>query len=215
MGKFCVFLRKGIFFFSIFFITTSSYGQFYHGIELGSGITNADFMLDTSREPSSAFGFSLGYAAERDLSESVYMKVAVLVTKRSFNANNIRGINTTQEKWGVNVIEIPLNLGYYLNFNNRNFQFFVEGGLNIDYNMRAFVKNDNETITLDIGGEGSVNRISTGVNVGAGLLFSKRIKVRLQYYNGLTNILNTDDDQWKNKAFGISLNYFLKKREPY
>ncbi len=215
MGEIFSFIKKGIFFFSILLVTESSYGQFYHGIEIGSSVTNADFMFDTSREPSSDFGYSLGYAAERNLSESVYIKVAVLASKRSFNASNIRGINTTEEKWGLNVIEIPINLGYYLNFNNRNFQVFIEGGLNIDYNMRASIENDNETITLDIGSEASVNRISTGVNIGAGLLFSKRIKVRLLYYKGLTNVFNTESDEWKNKAFGISLNYFLKKREPY
>ncbi len=215
MGQFFSFIKKRIFFFFILFSGFSVYGQFYHGIEIGSSITNADFMMDTSREPKSSLGFSLGYAAERDLSESVYVKVAVLATKRSFNANNIRGINTSKEKWGLNVIEIPINLGYYLNYNNRNFQIFVEGGLNVDYNMRGFIKNDDETITLDIGNEGSVNRISTGVNVGVGLLFSKRTKVRLYYYNGLTNVLTTENDQWKNKAIGISLNYFLKKREPY
>jgi len=185
MGNIYGFITKRIFFFAILLVTVASYGQFYHGVEIGSSITNADFMMDTSREPSSNFGFSLGYAAERDLSENLYMKVAVLATKRSFNANNIRGINTTAEKWGLNSIEIPLNLGYYLNFNNRNFQLFVEGGVNVDYNIRASVKNDDETITLDVGGDGSISRITTGVNIGAGLLFSKRIKVRLQYYNDL------------------------------
>ncbi len=215
MGQFYNLTKKGIFFFSIFCVSISSYSQFYHGIEVGSRITDADFMMDTSREPTSSFGFSLGYAAERDLSENMYVKVAILASKRSFNANNIRGINTTEEKWGVNVIEIPINLGYYLNVNNRNFQIFIEGGLNIDYNIRAFVKNDNETITLDIGSEGGVNRISTGANIGAGILFSKRMKVKMHYYKGLTNLLNTEDDIWKNGAIGISLNYFLKKREPY
>ena len=215
MGEIFSFIKKEIFFFSIILVTTSSYGQFYHGVEIGARVTNADFMMDTSREPSSDFGFSLGYAAERDLSQNIYLKVAVLASKRSFNANNIRGINTTEEKWGINVIEIPINLGYYLNVNNRNFQIFVEGGLNVDYNIRASVKNDNETITLDIGSEASINRISTGVNIGAGLLFSKRMKAKLHYYKGLTNVFKTEDDIWKNSAIGITLNYFLKKREPY
>jgi len=209
------FIKKGTFLFLVVFISTSTYGQFYHGIEVGTNLNNANFIIDTSQEPSSAIGFSLGYAAERDLSEQMYVKVAVLVTKRNLKATNIRGFNTTSENWGLSVIEIPINLGYYLNYNNRNFQFFVDGGLNIDYNMRVYSENDIERITLNIGSEGIVKRIGTGVNIGGGLLFSKRLKVRLHYYYGLTSIANLEGDEWKNNGFGISLNYFLKKREPY
>ena len=209
------FIKRVTFIFSFLFVTTTTYGQFYHGIEVGSNYNNATFTIDTSQDPSGALGFSLGYAAERDLSENMYVKVAVLVNKRSLKATNIRGFNTTNEKWGVNVIEVPINLGYYLNYNNRNFQFFVDAGLTIDYNMRAYVENDTERITLDIGSEGVIKRIGTGVNFGGGLLFSKRLKVRLHYYYGLTSITNNEGDEWKNSAFGISLNYFLKKREPY
>ena len=206
-------IKKGIYFLLILFISNSSYGQFYQGLEAGAYPTNASFMSGESSEPSSTFGFSVGYIAERDLSENLYVKVAILANKRGFNAVNKRGINTTDEKWRLNVIEIQINLGYYLNWNNRNRQIFLEGGLTFDYNGRAFIKNDTETITLDIGSEASVKRISTGVNIGAGLLFSKRIKVRLNYYHGLSNVLITEGDEWKNRGFGISCNYFLKKRE--
>jgi len=209
------FIKKRIFYCLILFITTASHSQFYHGIEAGAYATNANFMSGESVDPTGSFGFSLGYTAERDLSENIYFKVAVLVNKRGMKAINRRGINTTNEKWGLNVIEIPINLGYYLNYNNRNFQFFIDGGLSFDYNMRAFTENDSETITLDIGSEANIKRLSTGANIGAGLLISKRIKARVNYYYGLTNVLNTEGDEWKNRGFGISFNYFLKKREPY
>lgn len=206
-------IKKGIYFLMILFISKSSYGQFYQGLEAGVYLTNAEFMSGESSEPTSTVGFSIGYVAERDLSENLYFRVAILANKRGVKAVNRRGINTTDETWRLNVIEIPINLGYYLNWNNRNRQFFIDGGLTFDYIGRGYVKNDNETITLDIGSEASIKRISTGVNIGAGLLFSKQIKVRLNYYYGLTNILNNEGDEWKNRGFGISFNYFLKKRE--
>ena len=209
------FIKKGIIYFSILFATISSFAQFYHGIEVGANLNSATFMMDTSQEPTSAMGFSLGYAAERDLSENLYVKVAVLVNKRSLKAINRRGFNTTNETWGINIIEVPVNFGYYLNYNNRNFQFFVDAGLILDYNMRAFVENDTEKITLDIGSEGDIKRIATGASIGAGLLLKKRLKIRLNYYYGLTSVSNNENDEWKNKSFGISFNYFLKKREPY
>lgn len=208
-------IKKGIFLILILAFPKLSHAQFYHGIEVGANFNTPSFIIDTSQEPSGALGFSLGYTAERDLSEQIYLKLGVLVNKRSHEAINLRGFNTTDETWGLNVIELPVNFGYYLNFNNRNSQFFIEAGLSFDYVMRAFVENSTEKITLDIGSEGDIKRFGAGANIGAGLLLSKRLKFRVFYYYGLTSISNNENDEWKNNAFGLSLNYFLKKREPY
>lgn len=206
--------NKGIFFI-LFFISYVSYSQFYHGIEVGANMTNADFMIGESAEPSNAYSFFLGYLAERDLSDNIYVRLAFTFNRREFNAISRRGINTTKEKWGIDAIEIPINLGYYLNWNNRNFQFFVDGGINLGYNSRVITKNDEETIRLDIGSDAEINRIAIGTNAGLGVLIKKRVKVRLNYYNSLSNIVSTEGNTWKNKTFGISLNYFLREKEVY
>ena len=135
--------------------------------------------------------------------------------RRSFKAIKRSGINTTNEKWGIDVIEVPVNLGYYLNFNRRNFQFFVDAGLNAGFNNRAITKNDTETVFLDIGGDADVKRLSFGANASAGLLIKKRVKFRLNYYHGLTNIANTDNDTWKNRTISVSINYFLREKIVY
>lgn len=207
-------LNKGIFFF-LFFVSYISYSQFYHGLVVGTNLTNADFLVNESAEPSSALGFNVGYLAERDLSENLYIRLGFEFNRREFKAISRRGINTTNEKWGIDGLEIPINFGYYLNWNNRNFQFFVDAGVNIGYNMRAIIENDEETIRLDIGSDTEINRTAIGANVGAGLLIKKRIKVRLNYYNGLSNIVNTEGNTWKNKTFGLAINYFLREKEVY
>jgi len=192
-----------------------SHSQFYHGIEVGINMTNANFEVNESAEPSSALGFQLGYLAERELTDNIYIRLGVNFTRREFKAISRRGINTSNEKWGIDAIEIPVNLGYYLNWNNRNFQFFVDAGINLGFNNRAITKNENETIRLDIGNEADIKRIAIGANAGLGLLIKKRIKVRLNYYNSLSNIMNTEGDIWKNKTFGISLSYFLRDKIVY
>lgn len=204
-------LFKG-FFLLCFFVCLNSQGQFRHGLELGVNMTNADFLIDDSAEPSSSFGYFIGYVAERDFSDNLYIRFGANYNRREFNAINQRGINTTEETWGIDVIEVPINLGYYLNLNNRNYQFFVDAGLNLGYNSRAFVNNGEETIRLDIGGDSNINRITIGANAGAGLLLKKRTKIRLNYYSSLTNIVSTEGDTWKNKTLSISLNYFFKEK---
>lgn len=203
-------LLKG-FFLLFFFVCHNSKSQFHDGLELGVNLTNADFMINESADPSSSIGYFVGYVAERDFSDKLYLRFGANYNRREFNAINSRGINTNNETWGIDVIEIPINLGYYLNWNNRNYQFFVDAGLNLGYNGRAFLKNEEETIRLDIGGDSEINRITIGANAGAGILIKRRIKIRLNYYSSLTNIVNTEDDIWKNKTFGLSLNYFFKE----
>jgi len=206
-------IKKGIFFFLILFIAKSSYAQFYHGLEFGTNYNNADFIIGESVEPSGAVGFLFGYLAERDLSDNLFFRIGINYNKRQFEAINRRGINTTDEKWTVDVIEVPINLGYYLNRNQRNFQFFVDAGVNLGYNNRVAVKNDVETIRLDIGSDAEIKQIAIGANISTGLLIKKRVKIRLNYYHGLSNIVNNENDSWKNKTFSLSLNYFLKERE--
>ncbi len=202
--------------FLLFFIVShNSQGQFHHGLEVGLNMTNPDFMIDESAEPSSSVGFFIGYVAERDFSDNLYIRFGANYNRREFNAINRRGINTSDEKWGIAVIEVPINLGYYLNLNNRNYQFFLDAGMNLGYNSRAFTKNDEETIRLDIGGDSDINRITIGANAGAGLLIKRRFKIRLNYYNSLTDIVNTEENTWKNKTLGLSLNYFFKEKLDY
>ncbi len=201
-----------ILFFLIFIVSHISQSQFHNGLELGLNITNPNFMIAESVEPSSGFGFSLGYVGERDLSDNLYIRLGINYTRREFNTISRRGINTSEEEWGIDVFEVPINLGYYLNWNNRNFQFFLDAGINLEYNGRVFIKNDEETILLDIGSDAEIKRITFGANAGVGILFKKRIKVRLNYYNGLGDIANTEEGIWKNRTLGLSLNYFFKEK---
>lgn len=191
------------------------FSHFYHGIEFGMNWNNAEFTINESSDPSSAFGFFLGYMAERDLSEKLYLRFGFNFNKREIKAISKRGINTTEEKWGIDVLEIPINMGYYINWNNKNLQFFVDGGINFGFNSRATVKNDDETIRLDIGSDADINRFTIGANAGVGLLLKRRTKIRLNYYNSLSNIVNIEDDTWKNKTVSISLSYFLKEKQVY
>jgi len=209
--------KNGVFFliFFISYISHSQFSHFYHGLELGMNMNNAEFIINESAQPSSSVGFFIGYLAERDLSDNLYVRLGFNFNRREFKAISRRGINTTEQKWAIDVIEIPVNMGYYVNWNNKNLQFFVDAGINFGYNSRVIIENDEETIRLDIGSDGDIKRITIGANAGVGILIKKRTKVRFNYYNSLTNIANTEGDIWKNKTFGLSLSYFLLEKEGY
>tara|TARA_R110002073_G_scaffold72537_1_gene177113 strand:+ start:76111 stop:76659 length:549 start_codon:yes stop_codon:yes gene_type:complete len=182
---------------------------------MGANLNSPDFKIDESAEPSASVGLVLGYMAERELSDNIYVRFACNYNKRTFEAISRKGIYTSDENWAVDAIEIPVNLGYYLNVNNRNLQFFVDGGFNIGFNFRATTKTTIETIHLDIGSDADIQRMVFGANIGAGLLVKKRLKMRLNYYHGLSSIVNTEGNTWKNKTLGLSLNYFIRDKQVY
>ena len=169
-------LLKG-FFLLVIFVCHNSQAQFHHGLELGMNMTNADFMIGESAEPSNSFGFLIGYVAERDFSDNLYIRFGANYNRREFKAISRRGINTSNETWGIDVIEVPINLGYYLNWNNRNYQFFIDAGMNLGYNSRAFTKTEDETIRLDIRGDSDIATI-TVFCIGNQQTFSHYDKVR-------------------------------------
>jgi len=193
-------------------LSFSSHSQFHHGLDLGINLTSADLIFEESLESGSALGFSIGYVAERDFSENLYLRFGVNYVQRTFNAEGLRGFVEIDEKWGIDGIEIPINMGYYLNWNNRNYQFFLDAGLNLGYNTRTFIQSEEETIRLEMGSDGEISRTAIGANIGAGLLIKSKLKVRLNYYNSLTNLANAEENTWKNRTFSLSLNYFLKEK---
>ena len=65
----------------LFFVSTISYGQFYHGLDVGINSTSTDFMVGESVEPSRSTGFSVGYMFERELSDRVFYGWGLTLTE--------------------------------------------------------------------------------------------------------------------------------------
>ena len=197
-------MKKILFFIAFILCHSISYAQYKGGMEVGGNIMGADVYFEESIETKNSWGIRLGYVGEYHLSDHVYARGAVLI--------NQRGFQYADQRWGLNAIDVPINLGYSLTPSGKTPRVFIDGGVNFQYNFRAFTKINGELVTLDIGsGEEDIKTISTGLNVGAGLQFSDAIKVRLNYYHGITNLVRTPGDEWKNRVYGVALNYFFKQ----
>lgn len=214
MGEICINWTKHTFFKLFFFISiTATYSQYYHGVAIGINTTSATFDVFGSSNSGNTTGFHIGYMYERDLSDMLFLRLGVTFNRRAFEANTVRGVTLYKEKWNTDAVEIPINFGHYINFNQRKSQFFVDAGINIAYNNRASNTTKTETIYLDIGADGEIKRTAFGANASIGVLLKKRIKLRVNYYYGLSNMATTENYTWKNKTISIGVNYFLKERE--
>ncbi|MCK0131680.1 PorT family protein [Flavobacteriaceae bacterium F08102] len=197
----------------VFAFTQPLYSQFYHGIEFGINHTNPEFILNDSATPTAGTGYFFGYLAERELNDNLYFRLAANYNRRQFDAIAHRGAYTNREKWNLDVIEIPINFGYYLNWNQRKLQFFVDAGVNMAYNNKVSVTNNKETIRMDIGSDAEIKRLGMGANMGLGVLIKKRLKLRFHYYLGLSNLTSSEGNTWKNTILGFSMSYFVKDKQ--
>jgi len=157
-------------------------------------------------ETKSSWGIRLGYVAAYELTESFFLKGAILI--------NQRGFNYSDERWGLNAVDLPLNLGFSAPIGEKGMKWFLDAGINIEYNFRAFTKVNDELVTLSIGNEtGDIKPFSFGVNGGTGIQFTERMQLRFSYYYGLTNLLQTSEDSWKNFVIGTALIFHFQKNQ--
>ncbi len=195
-------MKRSIFLLLVILCSLSSYAQYRGAIELGANIMSANFTLNGPVETNSTWGIRLGYVGEYSVSKHFYFRFGLLVNQRGFELG--------EERWGLNALDVPLNIGYSIPLNDEGFEFFIDGGFDLEYNFHAFTKINDELVALSIGGEqDDIKSFGTGFNIGTGLQVSKRVKTRVSYYKGLSNLVRTTNDEWKNKVIGVAVIYFL------
>ncbi len=195
-------MKRTIFLGLFFVCSLSSFAQYRGAVEVGANIMSANFVLDGPVDTKSTWGIRLGYVGEYSLSKSLYFRFGLLI--------NQRGFKLADERWGLNALDVPLNIGYSVPLNDNGFEFFIDGGLNLEYNFHAFTKINDELVALSIGSEQQdIKTFGTGFNFGTGFQVSKRVKTRVSYYKGLTNLVRTTNDEWKNNVLGFAVIYFL------
>lgn len=192
------------YFAALFLVSLSTYGQMTHGFEIGANLMSANVNLDNEDlVTTTAVGPRTGYVSEYNLNENLFLRGAALFLQKGFKYEN--------ESWVINSIDIPINIGYSVDIKPGKLKWFIDGGASIEFNTKATTRINDETIILIIGKEeGEIKSISSGINFGTGIEFSNLIKLRINYYSGLTNMINTSgSDEWKNQYIGLSLNFLF------
>ncbi len=181
-------------------------GQMSHGFELGANLMNADFNIENVEvDAKNAVGPRAGYVGEYHITDALFLRGALLYMQKGFKF--------AEETWAVNSFDLPVSIGYAFDLNGDKLQWFIDGGASLEYNTRAITRIDDEPVELIIGKEeGDIKSLSSGISFGTGLQFARLIKLRVNYYQGLTNMINTTtSDTWKNRYLGLSLNFIFRK----
>ena len=176
--------------------------QLRNGMEVGGNLMNADFVLFDTIDTDNIWGLRLGYVGEFPLSERTFLRGAVLINKRGFQFMD--------ERWGLTVLDLPLNLGYGIPLGGNSTKLFFDAGINLEYILEAFTRISGTKTLINMGsGDGEIKRFVQGFNLSSGIQFSKGLQLRVNYYRGLTNVIRSEEDSWKNRAIGVSLCIFF------
>lgn len=199
-------MKKFIVLVTVCLLATIAQAQMTHGFELGANLMSANFNIDNEKiDTKTAVGPRGGYVGEYNLNENLFLRGAALFMQKGFKFGD--------ENWVINSIDVPINIGYSTDITPDKLKWFIDGGVSIEFNTKATTKINDETVELVIGKEeGDIKSTSSGINIGTGIEFANLVKFRVNYYTGITNMINTSgSDEWKNQYIGLSLNFLFRK----
>lgn len=186
----------------------ASQAQMIHGFELGANMMNGDLSVENENiNTSTAWGPRVGYRGEYSIGKHLHAGIGGLYMQKGFRF--------AEETWAVNSFDVPLSLGYDVDLSGERLKLFFDGGLSFEYNFRAITRIDDNPVELTIGNEeGDIKRFTSGFSIGTGIRLNQLIKFRINYYQGISNLINTEGpDSWKNQFLGFSLAFFFKNAQ--
>jgi len=180
------------------------------------GALNISSLSGDVEDASSLIGFQIGGFAEFKISDTFSFQPELMYSaqggKESYT-ESFSGVKHTEEiTTKLGYLNIPLMAKFYVAKS-----FSLEVGPQIGFLLSA---KDNYEITESFNGSSFsasesedikdiTNSVNFGLNFGAGYDFTENLSAGLRYNVGLTNIYDTDDDDYnvKNSVFSISLGY--------
>ena len=197
-------MKKNLLSIVLLFSLLPAFGQYKGGLEVGGNfMAAAEFNLQgMAIDTKPSWGIRLGYAATYHMNDKLFLRGAALI--------NQRGFSYADERWGLSIIDVPLNLGLELPLGDSGKKWFFDAGINFEYNFRAFTRFDGDLVVLTIGNDpDDIKPFSMGYNLGTGLRFGEKFDVRVNYYRGLVNLLQTGSDTWQNYTVGTALIFYI------
>jgi len=159
-------------------------------------------------------GFQVGVVADFGITEKFSIIPELLFSQRGTKGKDDSGEleDFNNASLTFNYLQLPINAAYKFDVGNDS-KVFVFAGPYIGYALsgKATLGNGSASISGDLpfgSGEDEYKRLDAGVNIGVGYQYDK-IFFKLQYNQGLTNIMNITGASVKNMNFAVSVGYYF------
>lgn len=214
----------------LFFLSFTCFSQIQFGFQGGVGFSTQSLnWKDKDQEPEPDYrpGFNVGFVSDIFLVERISLQPGILYSSKGYKGEN--GF-----QFITNYIEIPLLVKYQISD-----KFHGLAGPYIAIGIKGSIESDLfeaelEFVTKEIGsdeaiGSNFVERYDYGITLGFGYDLNEHFGTRLTYSQGLSNLsvdivpvdspipelipfeFNSNDRKAFNRAFSLSIVYFLRK----
>jgi hypothetical protein len=188
------------------------------GFGLRGGVNLSNLAGDGASDDAKMLtGFHLGLDYEIAVAPDFYFAPGLLFSTKGFKYDETFMGITTENKFVLNYLEVPLNLVYKPLLGEGN--LIVAFGPYLGYGIGGKSKweissggesgSGDEDISFGSGDEDDLKALDMGANISFGYMFAGGLSVQLNTQLGLINISpsDNDDDALKNTGFGLSLGY--------
>ncbi len=172
------------------------------------GLNFATFGGSSATDVGTRTGIALGVQGQRVLSPNLFLRVGALYSMRGATYNNPSGTAK------VNVIEIPVSLGYEFAMSGSKLAPYVMAGGQLAFKASCNVESGGVTEDCNTALGTTVASTDFGINLGGGVSFpmgKARLMVDARYYIGMTNLVSNlgGGAELKNKGVSIAAAYMI------
>ncbi|HEY2806436.1 MAG TPA: porin family protein [Gemmatimonadales bacterium] len=156
---------------------------------------------------SSKTGLTVGLELQRDLAQSLFLRIGALYS--------MRGADQTNGNASLNYIEIPAMLGYTFKMQGSRTRPYVMAGGQFGIKASCSVSGGGSSTDCNTALGTNVSSTDIGVTGGAGVMFPAgrhgHALVEARYLIGLTNLISSAGagNDLKNKGFTVEVGYMM------
>jgi len=218
-------MRSVILIFSICLFSIPAFSQVRFGVEGGININSVKYELPAgipfSFKSKSTIGPRIGLVADIPLTDNFSFQPGILYSGRGGKQTTsitYSGITLSAEgNFKIKYIEVPLLLMFKTNAGPGKFMIGAGPGINmglsakVETKISTFGYSADSTATLNFGSDtAEIKRFDFSADFCAGYELDNGLFIRAGYELGLVNLSNREGEVIKNRAFVITLGYFLK-----
>jgi hypothetical protein len=202
---------KSFFIVVLLFVFSNMNAQVRFGIKGGANLSKMSMKSSGfSLDPKTLVGFHAGLISEIGLSGNLKLQPGVMFSTKGAKFEITILEQTAEMSIAPGVIEVPVNLVYYLGEGKARLCLFA--GPYVAYGFTGKTKSEgiSEDINFGTSSEDDLKPLDYGANLGAGVSLGSFL-ITAQYGIGLANLSTiTDSDvETKNTVIGISVGYLF------
>ena len=207
---------KFVYFFSaiLIFSVNAVTAQLGFGPEVGlNGSKDMVRTAGVDKHAKTRFGMRIGGLADIALTDNLYLQPGLYYVSNGYKTN----FNGGHDEYGINTVEIPINVVYKIGTPGNN-RFFVGAGLFVAYNKDGYYHifsplfvDSKSDLRIGGGATDEIKHFDAGIGINAGYHVTEGLFFRVRSQMGIVNMSPqaSSENSIKSFSFGVTVGYIF------